>query len=235
METMRIAICEDEPVEARMLEFHINKWRMPVEIEKFSNADDFLASYWPYKYSLVFMDICMTGTDGVQAVETIRSKDMITPIAFTTGSSEYTRDGYRLGVMRYIEKPVDAASVHSILEIANVLKDNPTGASVSLAKGTINLLIDAIIYMEQNGNEINFHMADGRNVLAKGKLDDYADELNIEGFYRFHRNYMVNVKFAVAMDRELLVYNMVDGTMASIRRESLKEAREAIEAYGYNN
>lgn len=232
MNELRIAIVEDNATSAKMLSYHLEHWREPVVIEQFSSAEDFFDKFWAYKYGLIFMDIYMDGMNGVEAVECIRKNDKITPIAFTTTSPDFTMDGYKLGVMRYIEKPVEKEAVFGMLEVAQVFRSNPTGPSLSFQKGMINLLIAGMIFLEQIGNEMLVHMTDGREVNVRGKLDEYEEILSGHGFFRSHKGFLVNMHYVTGIDRELLVYNMVDGSMAGIRRESLKAAREAWEEKG---
>lgn len=229
MNELRIAVVEDNATSAKMLSYIIQHWREPVLVEEFASAEDFFKDFWAYKYGLIFMDIYMDGINGVEAVEKIRKVDNITPIAFTTTSPDFTMDGYRLGVMRYIEKPVEKETVYGMLEMAQVFRNNPTGPSLSFQKGMVNLLIEGMLFLEQVGGDMLVHMADGRDVSVKGKLDEYEEVLSKHGFYRSHKGFLVNLHFVKGIDRELLVYNMIDGSMAGIRRESLKAARESWE------
>lgn len=229
MNELRVAIVEDNATSAKMLSYHIEHWREPAVVEKFSSAEEFFDNFWAYKYGLIFMDIYMDGMSGVEAVERIRKYDNVTPIAFTTTSPDFTMDGYRLGVMRYLEKPVEKEAVYSMLEMALVFRTNPTGPSLSFQKGMVNLLVAGMLFLEQVGGEMLVHMADGREVTVKGKLDEFEEILVKQGFFRSHKGFLVNMHYVTGIDRELLVYNMRDGSMAGIRRESLKAAREAWE------
>ena len=103
---LTVAICEDDGMELKLINELLDRTEYKMKISVYRTADDFLSEFEPQKYDIIFMDIYMPGTTGVEAVEKIRKKDKDVYIAFCTTSIEHAIDGYRLNVERYLEKPV---------------------------------------------------------------------------------------------------------------------------------
>ncbi len=66
------------------------------------------------EFAVVILDVCMPGMDGFQTAELIRTREQsrLTPLIFLTGieqDEEKISEGYRLGAVDYLVKPVIAA------------------------------------------------------------------------------------------------------------------------------
>lgn len=77
MEQFRFAIVEDEAPHAQLLQRHIESWhenrnRGNILVRCFDNAAAFLFDWEEECYDMIFLDIQMTGIDGMKS--TLRSK-----------------------------------------------------------------------------------------------------------------------------------------------------------------
>ena len=84
MDSLRVAVCEDNPEEYEQLFLMIQDSGFPVRVSMFESGEAFLAEYHPGCYDLVLMDIYLNGISGVEAVRMIRKTDQELPVAFTT-------------------------------------------------------------------------------------------------------------------------------------------------------
>ena len=75
MEILNVGICEDDKMEQAVLLKLLEKSAYTVNIELFENGNDMVASYYPCKYDLIFMDIYMPVMNGIEAVTKIREKE----------------------------------------------------------------------------------------------------------------------------------------------------------------
>ena len=74
---LRIAIVEDQEPEARRLELLLRRafqGDRPI-CTRFSSGDDLLARFTTGAYEVVFLDICMAGTNGIETARQLREKD----------------------------------------------------------------------------------------------------------------------------------------------------------------
>ena len=85
---IQIAIVEDDSKYAQEIQSFINRYKidkgLSIETHSFKTADDFLKEFKPGYYQMIFLDIEMPGTNGMQAAKIIREKDDKTFLFFVT-------------------------------------------------------------------------------------------------------------------------------------------------------
>ena len=89
---LKIAIAEDDEVDAQRLSSYIKKFssdkNIPVDISMFGNALDLQDDY-KQVYDIIFLDIEMPYIGGVDAAKKIRAKDAQTLIIFVTNMVQF--------------------------------------------------------------------------------------------------------------------------------------------------
>ena len=118
MNTLNVAICEDNRLELTYLLNIINESTIPTTCTTFNSGEDFIKDYEVGVYDLIYMDIYMKGMTGIDTIKTIREVDPNVLVAFTTTSLDFTLESYRLDAIKYIEKPVSKKAVTDLLELA---------------------------------------------------------------------------------------------------------------------
>lgn len=229
MNELRIAICEDEPEEYEKLLRFIRSSKTDTQTDVFKSGEDLLKTYRPSAYDLIFMDIYLPGLSGVETVRAIRRIDSIVPIAFTTTSADHALDGYRMDVMKYMEKPFTADAVSDALKQAERKRQELPGLLITDSRKTLSIPFGQILYVEQKAHELYFHLTGNRTLKTRGRLDETEPSFASFPYIRCHKSYLVNLDFVTGLDRELMVFNMQDGTNVHIRRENLKKAKDAWE------
>lgn len=228
MEPLKIAVCEDEPEEAALLCRRIQANNIPTQVECFAEGEPFWQQFCTGSFDLIFMDIY--GISGVELVQRVRQQDMEIPIAFTTISKDHALDGYRLDVAKYIEKPVSQPAVDAMLALALEHRERQSGILVQLAQSKpLRIPADRLLYAEQHGHYLLFHLAGGRVLQAKGRLDELEPQLAAYPFFRCHKSYLANLSFVTDIDREQMVFRMREGSAVYIRRGDFRRARTAWE------
>lgn len=90
-----IAIVEDQAPDAQRLEELLQQQLPEAECTWFTCGDDFLrAAAEPGLYAVVFLDICMAGTNGIETARRLRQADPEVLIVFVTSSPEYVWDAF---------------------------------------------------------------------------------------------------------------------------------------------
>lgn len=231
MEELRIAVCEDNPEEFEKLLLLIQSSGIPVRTGIYENGEAFLAEYHPGLYDLILMDIYLDGISGVDTILAVRSMDPEIPVAFITASKDHALEGYRLNVARYIEKPVTGQAVADVLQLACEKKQNAPGLQILHNGKPLSVPFRKMLYIEQKAHYLLFHLTDGQTLRSHGTLDKIETSFAALPFLRCHKSYLVNLTFVTGLDKELMIFRMVDGTNVHIRRESLKKAKDAWETY----
>lgn len=231
---LNVAICEDQAADASLLGGYIRQSGIDAQYDVFSSGEEFLEHFTAGRYDIIFMDIYMNGMRGVQAVERIRKTDRNVVIAFVTSSTEHALEGYRLGVLKYLEKPVSANKVEEAMRLAVM---NQT------AKETISLLIggkyveippEDIMYFENQNHVVIVHTTTKTIQTSQSvRLDSIAEKLLSHPFIRSHKSYLVNLCYVSKIDHTFGDFVMLNGDRACIRRTDRKKIQGAYEAYLY--
>jgi len=97
MNTLRIAICEDEDGDAGHLCSLIKSSVIAAEVSRFESGETFLVSNPAGRFDLVFFDIYMRDVSGVEAARALRELDDACGVVFTTSSSDHMPEAFDVG------------------------------------------------------------------------------------------------------------------------------------------
>lgn len=231
MKNLRIALCEDNPEEQLHLLRIIENYQIPTTVTVFCNGEELLADYQVREFDVIFMDIYMGGMSGVKTVEAIREIDKNVSVAFTTSSTDYTLASYRLGAIKYIEKPVGDRSVFELLDLAWLKKKNEPQLILKIKGRLTSIPFDRILYTEQKSHTLFVYLTGGEIVQVNEKLNDIEKQFDKEYFFRSHKSYLVNLAYVKKVNTDLMVFTMIEGENVYIRRDSLSIAKKTFEAY----
>ena len=118
---MRILIVDDEIAVRTVLNHHLRKYGSPFTVvEEASSGDELIEAVSLFNPDIVFTDIRMPGSSGLEALEEIRDKEMAETTSFYIMSGfsefEYARTALRLRAEDYLLKPIRYAMVEKILQ-----------------------------------------------------------------------------------------------------------------------
>ncbi len=117
---MNIAIADDSAGDRDALSSILKEYAavngMDIRIHPFESAQELLEGYWPLRYTVIFLDIYMDGTDGVTAAENIRGKDKDTFMVFLTTSREHYLKAFHTHAFDYIEKPAAPDKIYRVMD-----------------------------------------------------------------------------------------------------------------------
>ena len=124
---MNIAVCDDEENIRYLIKKLIEKQDASCRIMEFSSGEELLR-FWEQEDSeqldILFLDISMDGTDGMETAEQIRDwKEereevlwgSLPLLIFVTGYPEYMPKAFSVNAFQYLVKPVDETVKHSSL------------------------------------------------------------------------------------------------------------------------
>lgn len=111
-----ILVVEDHHVNQLVMEEMLNKEKVNYVIAK--NGKEAMANYRQRKPDLIFMDIQLPDTDGLELIKLIRVKDKQTPIIVLSAFAfdEDSREGLGAGANDYVRKPAKHGEIKRILD-----------------------------------------------------------------------------------------------------------------------
>ena len=159
----RIAICEDEKV---ILDFEsslINEWaKGPLchgeyQLESYPSAENFLFES-PDKapYDLLIFDIQMKNMNGMELAKKLRQNSCKSSIIFITGIPDYAIEGYEVGAVRYIIKPIKKEVLFPLLDSLYQESKKKAQNYFVLNQGSDieRISYDQILYLEAQGHYV---------------------------------------------------------------------------------
>ena len=226
---LQVAICEDNQKDLAALRDMIEKTDISAACFCFDSGEAFLESFCALKYDLIFMDIYMKGARGLETVAAIRSLDETAVIAFVTSSPDHTRESYKLGALKYLDKPVTEKEVLNAMELALAQRNSRQTVTLAAAGGaSVNILLDTVVYFEQQQHVIEIHTVSGVIKTSQGiKMNELEKRLPSPPFLRCHRSYLVNLDYIQRADREANCFYMKSGDRVDIRRGGFTLYKEA--------
>ncbi|MDD2971456.1 MAG: LytTR family DNA-binding domain-containing protein [Lachnospiraceae bacterium] len=231
MEPLKIAICEDTHSEEEKLLALIHKSNVPARCTVFTSGEALLKTYEPQAFDLLLMDIYMGGMTGVEAVSAIREIDQDIPVAFITTSTDHALESYRLSALKYIEKPFKQKDVEEILKLAQIKKSNMPALMIKRNGKAEKIPFSQILCLEQQTHQLNIYLKNGDTLQIYEKLSSLLPQLAEQDFFNSHKSFSVNLSFVRFIDTELKCFVMQNNKNIPIRRESMANAKKALEHF----
>ena len=202
---MQIAICDDEKEICVFLAKCIGRLYPEAEIAKYSSGDELLLAH--ILPDILFLDIQMDGTNGMEIAKKIRRKNKKMVLVFVTAMEEYVFQAFDVGAFHYLVKPLsddkfDEVFGNALLEIGrrNKGRDGDDGDYMMIQAGGVHtkILFKDIIYAEVFNRKVIIHTING-DTEYYGKLSDLEKKVG-EDFFRPHRSYLIHFKYVLRYD-----------------------------------
>lgn len=232
---LHTAVCEDDARDREHLLALIARGgageaRGTVLCDSFEDGGALLAGFFSGKYDLIFLDIFMKGQKGVDIARAIRETDADVVLCFTTSSPDYTRESYRLGALKYIEKPVREEDVAHALRLAELVRRDRQSLTLLIGGEYVSLALDSILFFETRDHAVHVHTTSGILRASQSiRIEDVEGMLPPTGqFLRCHRSFIVNLRHVVRIDRDFIMKN---GERAYIRGGDEKKCADILKSY----
>lgn len=226
---MKIAICDDNPVDIDHLTGLLEKWGSksdrPFTIRTFPSAEAFLFQYADEKdYDLLLLDIEMEKMDGVTMARQVRKENETVQIVFITGYSDYIAEGYDVAALHYLMKPVKEEKLYEVLNRAvEKLKDNDACLTIDFAGELVRIPLMEIRYIDVDKNYVTIHGK--QDYRIKATLGDMEQKLDAR-FFRFGRSTIVNLHYIRRVTKTDVI--LKDDTSLQLPRGSYDKLNRAI-------
>ena len=229
----RFLIVDDTATDASVLRGCLERYaganRLEFSIAWARSAEELLTAR--ARYDLVFLDIAMAGTDGMDAAHLLRAFDPETPIVFVTNLAQYAIRGYEVDAFDYILKPLSYPDFcHHMARIVRMLKGREVRSlTVSASEGTRIIPYAALERLEISGHTITYHLVGGGTVRASGSLSKLEAQLGDGPFARVSNNDLVNMDHIRSLAGNDVI--MASGARVSFSRPRKANALAKIAGY----
>lgn len=214
---INIAICDDDPAVLGEMVMRISRFRPDYAVEAFGSGGALLKS--KKRFDMVFLDIEMPGTDGMETAKQLHDRRGGVYIIFLTSHTEYMREAFKVRAYRYLVKPVRESELYeSILQAEKELLEKKKVASTVDAETTL-IALDHIVCIEAYGDRALIHTVDG-TVISNRSLKHWAETLGGGRFFRVHKSYLVAFAHIERFDRSGVTVAHMDDLIPVSRRNA---------------
>lgn len=240
---MRVAIIEDEQLHKDLLTAFIKKWAdnnknisKETVIKDYENAEQFLFSYDDEApFDILFIDIQMSGMNGMDMAKRVREKDKAVSLVFTTGITDYIQEGYDVEAMHYLIKPLKEEKVYECLEKASSRKKAEKYIIVHTEEDILKLNAEAVNYVEARGHRCVVAMdkklfKDNNNMISiRESLSEMEKLLDEADFVKCHRSYICRICSIYRIEKTDLYFD--DGSSIPVSRRMYDNVNKAFIKY----
>ncbi len=227
---MNIAIVDDDIRECDKLSETIKEYaaqaKLPLTLSVYHSAEEILASYRPYAFTAIFMDVYMDGMTGVEAARDILAADSHAIIIFLTSSTNHMSDAFSIHAYDYIGKPAERSRIFKVLDDVLMRQtefDADEGLSFESDKDTISLAYHDIAYVK-TGDRNYLDITDGSGNTYSTRLT-FSEVVQIlqadRRFLLILRGILVNMEFIIRI-KDGVCY-LADGLTLPVNVKKQKE------------
>ncbi len=201
---MRVAIIEDERVHRDLLVSFIEEWGSGkrIEIEEFGSAEEFLFCFeGDNDFDVLFIDIQMSGMNGIELSRRVREKDRKIVIVFTTGISDYLQEGYEVEALNYLLKPLSKEKVFECLRKVEERHEIERFVLVHTDDETVRMNIEDINFIEARAHKSIVGKTNDEILEVKESIAEMEKLLVGEGFIKCHRSYLCRIGSIYKIDK----------------------------------
>lgn len=230
----RIAICEDEK---NILDFEcslVKEWAdkrsmsRNVELDSYVSAENFLFEIEDKEsYDVLIFDIQMKSMNGMELAKKLRARGCDSVIIFITGVPDYAIEGYEVGAVRYILKPVKPELLCTILDAAFEERQKKTEEYFVLGQGADleRIEFDKILYIEARGHYVYMKGMDFEREW-KSSFSDASAAFEGKNFFCLRRGLLVNLSHVSRITRTDCILD--NGESLPVARGVYKDLNDAF-------
>lgn len=195
-------IVDDEAPARSELSFLLKETGRINQIVEASNARQAVEKLMEGRPDVLFMDISMPKTTGMQLAEAMHKLKNPPAIIFVTAHSEYALDAFNVDAVDYLMKPVESERLIQALNkvqnrmIPSAIDTHGAVERIPVEKAGRKVLvpIDSIRFIEAK-DDYSCIYTDVDRFLSTTSLAQLEDKLTEHGFFRVHRGYIVNLEY----------------------------------------
>lgn len=204
---MKVILVEDESGIRKLLRKIIEQHTGFEVVGETDNLSDAVTLFNKTKAEVVFLDIEIKGTNGLECAKIIADLEPKTKIIFATAHTEYMSNAFEVYAFDYLIKPFHVDRVNQTLDrikaLSESVKNEELDKIVKFERGLDKLLVkgkesmsfidikDIILIQRENSSTVIYTKQDSFTTSAS--LSDIETKLDTEQFMRSHKSYLINV------------------------------------------
>ncbi|MDO4648442.1 MAG: LytTR family DNA-binding domain-containing protein, partial [Eubacteriales bacterium] len=197
------------------------------QVTEYTDGKDLLTDH--PAYDIIFLDVEMEHSNGIDVARTIREKDQDTTLIFISQMAKYAVDGYKVDAFDYVVKPVDYYSFELKLKKALHYRSQHKTHKIRITSAgkTLELSTSDILYAEVFDHELVYHTLSGR-FSTRNSLENALAQLEQYHFCQCNRYCIVNLKHVTLIQNNEVV---VGSTSIQLSKRKKKDFVNSLLLY----
>lgn len=204
---MKLVICDDDLKQHEWIKSALENWskerKEPLFSVTYTSAEALLFDKegWAQCDGFI-LDIEMKAMNGMQLARELRLLDRHVPILFLTGFEDYVFEGYEVGAVSYLLKPVTEERLHLALDkIFELSEGNRDFIFIDHKNACEKVYLNDILCIESDKHSSAVKTLKGKVGSNQG-INQYFEALEDKGFCMPHRSFIVNIKRIVKITKQ---------------------------------
>jgi DNA-binding LytR/AlgR family response regulator len=201
-EKLKCLVLDDEPLGREIIEEYVNKTPFLELSASFGKPLEALNYLQENKIDILLTDIEMPQLNGLQFIESLKSKPLI---IFITAYRDYAIEGFESGVVDYLVKPVAynrfikaiTRAQESLKAKEFVQSDNEFELDRMFIKSDnrlVKIFFEDIVYIEALKDYLRIHISEKERYITHSTMKAMEEKLP-DYFFRIQRSYIINTKY----------------------------------------
>lgn len=212
---IKVMLVDDEPHIRLILRKVIERNQAFEVVSECDNMTDALLKFNELQPEVVFMDIEIKGSSGIDCAKVISKVAPDTKIIFATAYSEYMSNAFEMYAFDYLVKPFDIERIeHTLERIQRTMAKNQPDNQIFekevqecfnqeqrdktriLIKGKESVRFldkEDIILIERENNTTVIYTSDGESYNTSMAMGELEEKLSGSIFMRSHKSYIINL------------------------------------------
>lgn len=201
---LRCLVVEDEPFALQLIRDDLKRLPNLEIVSAVTSAREAEAVLKSMEVNLMFLDIQMPGTTGMQFLRSLKQPPLV---ILTTAFEQFAVESYELNVVDYLVKPIPFERFEKAVQKARerLRVPGPADSSFFFVRSEykeIRILFNDILYIEGLKDYVKIFLgSQSRPVLTRMNLKAIEQKLPIDQFCRIHNSFIVSLARITAVQR----------------------------------
>lgn len=246
---LKIVLCDDNSHSiqkyADLLSQLVQKNQLEAVISCYENGESLLFHYAdaPDQIDILYLDILMNETDGMETAKSLRSCGCQAQIIFLTSCEDYVYDAFDVNAVQYlIKEDTNPKKFEQIfLKAVNLASRKDEELFTFEFDGETGVIpVRQISYFEIWQRLVTVHYGDEKSAKFYGRMEQLEEKLQGRDFARAHRSFLVHLPYIAKFRHQSLILKggeniPVGGTYAQSLKRAFSDYIARFHVYGPQN
>ena len=213
---LKIVIVDDEPLAREILDSYLKKMSGVGQVRFFRNALEALRGLKTEAPDLLLLDIEMPEMSGIEFLRHLPDAPLT---IFTTAYRNYAFEGYELGVIDFLLKPIsfrrfeaaiakarELLALKELSQLENGVENHSDYIFVKSGIQRIKLEFSKVTHIQGLKDYSVVYTLD-KKILLKGSIKTMSEIFPAGRFLRVHKSFIVNLHYVRHLERNIILLN----------------------------